>query len=263
MGDQRIDAAEAVAMSLRTGERAASIRAAEHLAADVVLDTGRDEVVGSADVLERISGIWPFTPVYSRGAWSDPVPHGDGLRVEAVFPALGAAPAGLNVTFSFNGDGKIDRIGQEVVPANPPQQVERIPAAVKAQINGALANGTPVCLCYVDQEGQPQQSLRGSTIAYSDTQLAVWLRNPAGGLARALATNDRLSLLYRDSRTRSTIVVHGRGHVDDDPEVRRRVYERTPEVEQLHDTSRGGAALIIDVTRLQAGGPDGSYRLER
>ena len=61
--------------------------------------------------------------------------------------------------------------------------------------------------------------------------------------------NDKLSLLYRDSKTRSTIVVQGRGHVSDDPDVRRRLYELTPEVEQMHDPERKGAALIIDVLR--------------
>ena len=264
MADKRVQAAEAVVQSMRTGERIASNRAGEHLAEDVVLDTGREQVKGKAAVLERISGEWPFTPIYKIGGWSNPQPEGDTLKVTGTFPALGAAPAGLNLTFSFNGEGKISQIQQESVMGGPPQQVDSIPDHIKGQINSALYNGTPLVVTYVDAEGQPQSSLRGSTVVFSDTQLGIWVRNADGGLPTAARTgNNKVSLLYRDSKTRSTIVVQGKAHVSDDPEVRRRLYELTPEVEQLHDTERKGAALIIDVARLQGGGPRGNYRMQR
>ena len=264
MADKRVQAAEAVVQSMRTGERVASNRAAEHLAEDVMLDTGREQVKGKAAVLERISGEWPFTPIFKIGGWSDPVPEGDKLKVAGTFPALGAAPAGMNLTFGFNGDGKVVHIQQESVMGGPPQQVDKIPDHIKGQINSALYNGTPMVVCYVDDDGQPQQSLRGSTVVFSDTQLGIWVRNADGGLPTQVQKgNNKLSLLYRDGKTRSTIVVQGRGHVSDDPEVRRRLYELTPEVEQLHDTERKGAALIIDVVRLQGGGPKGNYRMQR
>ncbi len=31
----------------------------------------------------------------------------------------------------------------------------------------------------------------------------------------------------------------------------------------MHDPNRNGAALIIDITRLQGGGPKGNYRMQR
>jgi hypothetical protein len=264
MADKRVQAAEAVVQSIRTGERVASVRAAEHLAEDVMLDTGREQVKGRAAVLERISGEWPSTPVYKLGGWTQPLADGDKLKVAGTFPALGAAPAGMNLTFSFNGDGKVALIQQESVTGGPPQQVDAIPDHIKGQINSALYNGTPMVVCYVDDDGQPQQSLRGSTLVFSDTQLGIWVRNADGGLPTQVQKgNNKLSLLYRDSKTRSTIIVQGRGHVSDDPEVRRRLYDMTPEVEQMHDTERKGAALIIDVTRLQGGGPNGNYRMQR
>lgn len=264
MADKRTQAAEAVVQSIRTGERVASVRASEHLAEDVMLDTGREQVKGKAAVLERISGEWPSTPVYKLGGWTEPQPEGDKLRVTGTFPALGAAPTGMNLTFSFNGDGKVAHIQQENLAGGPPQQVDKIPDHIKGQINSALYNGTPMVVCYVDDEGQPQQSLRGSTLVFSDTQLGIWVRNADGGLPTQVQKgNNKLSLLYRDSKTRSTVIVQGRGHVSDDPEVRRRLYEMTPEVEQMHDTERKGAALIIDVTRMQGGGPNGNYRMQR
>jgi hypothetical protein len=63
--------------------------------------------------------------------------------------------------------------------------------------------------------------------------------------------NPRLALLYRDSKTRSTLIIQGRGHVEADESVRGRVFELSPEVEQNHDPGRRGAALIIDVTSVQ------------
>jgi hypothetical protein len=263
MADTKVQAAEAVVNSIRTGERVAAKFAEQHLADDVVLDNGREPVNGKAAVLERISGVWPSTPIYYQGGWSEPVAEGDTLKVTGSFPDLGAAPKAMNLTFSFNGSGKISNIKQELVAGGPPQQVDEIPAHIRGQIDGALANGTPITVTYVDADGQPQSSLRGSTIVYSPTQLAIWLRTAEGGLTRALATNPKLSLLYRDSKSRSTVMIQGKGHIATDEETRRRVYEKTPEVEQFHDTARNGAALIIDVTRLQGGGPKGNFRMQR
>jgi hypothetical protein len=263
MADKKVQAAEALTQSIRTGERIASRNLEPHLADDVVLDTGREQVSGKAAVLDRVSGVWPSTSIYYQGGWTDPQADGDSMKVSATFPALGAAPQGMNLTLGYNGSGQISSIKQEMVTGGPPQTVDEIPQHVRGQIDGALANGTPLAVVYVDENGQPQQSLRGSTVVYSPTQLAIWLRNAEGGLTNALAKNDRLSLLYRDSKTRSTVVVQGRGHIATDEETRNRVYEKTPEVEQFHDTGRKGAALIIDITKLQAGGPKGNFRMSR
>lgn len=263
MADKKVQAAEALTQSIRTGERIASRNLEPHLADDVVLDTGREQVSGKAAVLDRVSGVWPSTSIYYQGGWSEPEADGNNLKVSATFPSLGAAPQGMNLTLGYNGQGQISNIKQEMVTGGPPQTVDEIPQHVKGQIDGALANGTPLAVVYVDENGQPQQSLRGSTIVYGPTQLAIWLRNAEGGLTNALAKNDKLSLLYRDSKTRSTVVFQGHAHIATDEETRNRVYEKTPEVEQFHDTGRKGAALIINVTRMQAGGPKGNYRMTK
>ena len=38
----------------------------------------------------------------------------------------------------------------------------------------------PIVVSYVDETGAPQLSFRGSTQAYSDTQPAIWVREPRG-----------------------------------------------------------------------------------
>ena len=263
MAEKKVQAAEAVVQSIRTGERVAASNAAGHLADDVVLDTGREQVEGKKEVLERISGVWPFTPIYYQGGWSEPKAEGDALKVEGAFPSLGAAPSAMNLTFEFNGDGKIKKIQQETAVNMQPQVVEEVPLFIKGQLMGALANGTPMVMCYVDETGQPKQSLRGSTVVFSPTQLGIWARNAEGGLPNALAKNDKVSMLYRDSKTRSTVIIQGRAHVEKDEDIRHRLYDMTPEVEQLHDTQRKGAAIIIDITSLQGGGPRGNFRMQR
>ena len=267
MADKRVQAAEAVVKSIKSGERSASERAREHLTSDVVLELvrpqGNEEIKGLEEVLFRLGGIWAQTPVFQRGAWSEPTADGDKLKVDGVFPDMGAALKEMHLTFSFNGDGKINRVAQELVAAPPPQDVDEIPTPIRGQLDSALFNNTPIVVCYVDEDGQPQQSLRGSTLVFSSTQIGIWVRNAEGGIVKAMAHNNRLSLLYRDSNSRSTIVIQGRGHVETDEETRRRLYEMTPEVEQMHDPDHKGAALIIDITRLQGGGPKGAFRMQR
>lgn len=247
----RTQAAEAYVKALRTGEASATQRASDYLAEDVVLAIGQDEVSGHGNVLKRITGQWPLTSVFVHAGFSTPREENDQVKVDAEFPPMGAAPQKLSLTFSFNANDKIKRVEQQQqgVPAQPPS--ETLPAFVRGIINGALANGTPMVVAYTDENGQPVLSLRGSTQVYSDTQLCIWVRNADGGIVKTMAGNNRVSLLYRDSKLRTTLIVQGRGHVSSDPEVRERVFQLAPEVEQNHDPDRKGAALIIDITTLQ------------
>lgn len=250
MPNTRILAAEAYVKALRTGEASAAQLAARYLADDVVLATGQDEIHGHANVLKRISGQWPLTPTLVHAGFSTPREEDGKVVALGELPPLGAAPQKVSLTFSFNGQDKIARI-EQTSQAAPPQQFEALPEFVKGTINAALANSTPIVVGYVDENGQPILSLRGSTQVYSDTQLCIWVRNAEGGIVRAMARNNRVSLLYRDSRSRTTLIMQGRGHVETDPAVRERAFNLAPEVEQNHDTGRRGAALIIDITQVQ------------
>ncbi len=258
MQDTRLEAAEAYVQALRTGDGSAAARASRYLAADVALG---EDVHGHDEVLRRITGEWAMTSVYAGGAWSDPEVQGDRLVVRGEF-GVGAAPASTTLTFTFDGQGLISRIEQENVP-KPAVTGDKIPDFVKSLVNNALANKSPLVVAYTDADGQPVLSLRGSTQVYSDTQLSIWVRNAEGGLVKSIQTNPRMSLLYRDSAVRNTLNFVGRGHVEPDDAVRRRVYELAPEVEQNHDPGRKGAALIIDVDRLQGLTTRGAVRFAR
>jgi hypothetical protein len=260
----RAQAAEAYVKALRTGEPSATSLAGQALADNVTLKLGNDEVSGKAAVLSRITGQWPQTPVYVQGFWGAPQETADGkVTMDADFGPLGAAPTHVALVFSFNAADQIERVEQTNTMAPPIAAGDKLPDVVRGLINGALANNTPMCVTYVDDNGQPVVSLRGSTQVYSDTQLSIWLRNAEGGLVRALGRNPRMALLYRDSKTRSTLVIQGRGHIEADPAVRDYVFRMSPEVEQNHDPSRKGAALIIDVTSLQGTTVKGPVRFTR
>ena len=158
------------------------------------------------------------------------------------------------LTFAFNDRDEItDVLLEGGFGGVRAQEATEIPLAVKGLINNALANQTPVVVTYVDGEGRPHSSLRGSVCVFSPTQLAIWVRHAEGGLPQAIVHNPHVSLLYNDRRAGATVIVMGRAHVATDEATRRKVFELGPEVEQTHDPHRHGVAVIIDVTRLQGG----------
>ena len=144
-------------------------------------------------------------------------------------------------------------------------QVTEIPLAVKGLINNALANQAPIVVTYVDAQGAPHSSLRGSTCVISPTEFAIWVRHGDGGLPQAIVTNPNVSLFYSDRRANAVVNVMGQARIAEDEETRRRVFEQSPEVEQTHDPQRHGVAVVIDVRRMQAntGAGRGSYTLVR
>ena len=134
---------------------------------------------------------------------------------------------------------------------------------IREAVNGALGAGNPVIVAYVDENGQPSLSFRGSAQAFSDDQLAIWVRNPEGGLQRALAKNPRLTLLYRSAQPRMVFNFQGRGHFDSADGTRTKVYDNSPEPERNADRERKGLALVIDLDRVTGFGPGGRVLMQR
>jgi len=130
-------------------------------------------------------------------------------------------------------------------------------------INGSFANGTPVVMAYVDGEGKPHLSFRGTAQVLDAQTMAVWARNPEGGLPGAVAANPNVSLLYRDGATRTTYILTGRAHVDDSEEMHNRVYDNSPEFERALDPERKGKAVVIDVDLVQGRDAEGAFRMQR
>jgi hypothetical protein len=264
----RLRAVEAYLKALRTGEASATVSAARHLAPDVVLDTvgahmwgnGAEQFVGYEQTVNMITGIGVMTGVYRTAPWTSPTDIGqDKLQVSA---QIGGLLSSSTITFTFNDRDQIVHVEQVNAGGSPAPATDRIPDFVKAYVNSALANNTPLIVAYTDLNGAPVLSLRGSTQVFSDTQLSIWVRHANGGMANALRSNPRMALLYRDPPARANLTFEGVGHFEADPEVRDRVFELMPEVEQRHDLARTGACLLIDIQRLTGSTPRGAVRMQ-
>ncbi|HLG88195.1 MAG TPA: pyridoxamine 5'-phosphate oxidase family protein [Alphaproteobacteria bacterium] len=135
---------------------------------------------------------------------------------------------------------------------------------MKEAVNGALGRGKPVAVSYVDESGQPHLSYRGTVQAYSDTQLALWTRDPKNGMASAIAANPAMVLLYGDLNPENRVLLtfRGRGHIDNDEAVRRKVFESSHPAEQERDKERKGVAIIIDLDSVE-GLVDGGFVRQR
>ncbi|MFI5266215.1 MAG: pyridoxamine 5'-phosphate oxidase family protein [Chloroflexota bacterium] len=261
MVSKRIQAAEAYVQALRTGEASAAERADAFLAGDVVLVDGKAEFSGRDKVLQRITGWWPFTAKYRRGAWTAPREDGDGVTVTAELPPPGAGPASIAIRFTFDGVDLIRRVEQGGKPA-PSETTDAIPDFVKGLVDSARMNNAPLTAAYTGENGEPVLSFRGSTQVYSPTQLSMWLRNPDGAMVRALAKNPRMALSYFDP-VGNWFIFEGRARVASDPDVTRRVFQLLPEVERNHDPDCHGAALIVDVDHLEGSTAWGRVRMVR
>ncbi len=248
---------------MRTGEASAIARLADHVAADAVLSTPAAEFRGRDALLARVTGQWPQTIVYAQGAWSYPAEADGKITVRGSFPKVGAAPKVLDLTFSFDSSDKIIRIEQITEARATLDMTDTIPEVARGLIDGALANGTPMLMACTDPSGKPLLSVRGSVQTYSDHQLSAWLRHGDGGTAQALAANARCALAYWDSRVRAMLNVEGLAKISTDQTVRHRVYDLSPEVEQLHDLDRKGAALIVDITKMSGFTAAGMVRMVR
>jgi len=122
---------------------------------------------------------------------------------------------------------------------------------IKESVNGALGVRNPMLVSYMDENGQPVLSFRGSTQVFSGDQLAIWVRNGDGNFIRSIEKDPKLALMYRDEDTRCTYQFQGRARVDSGEAVRARVFAAMAQVEKDHDFARAGVALIIDLDLAQ------------
>ena len=136
-------------------------------------------------------------------------------------------------------------------PTPPPVLTElKLFAALKDTVNTALERGRMLSVAYVSSDGRPEISFRGSLQTYGDTQLAIWVRNPEGGIVQAVrAGHPHIAVLYGEitPTSKAFITFRGRGHVENSPETRKAVYEHSHPLERDLDKQQKGVPLIIDL----------------
>lgn len=195
---------------------------------------------GREAVLKHFTG----NEAYRKAAWSPPQADGERLKVTG---------GGLILLFEFAG-GRIAAIRQQPVfgaAPPPPATPLKLTEEMKKLVDNALATRHPMIVAYADAAGQPILSFRGSTQAFSDDQLAIWVRNSDGSFLKAIAKNPRVALMYRDEDTKATYQFQGRARVSTDQAVRQRIYAKMAEAERNHDPARTGVALLIELDRVE------------
>jgi len=235
----------------------AALRPALH--DDVALHNPMGNPSGPDAVLEALAAT---RALFAAGTWSEPVVGEGEVRFTATF-APGAVLGGAELTLRFDDDARIVEIRERLTPAGPPPPVAVDLRPFAAIVDGALDNGTTIVAAYVDADGRPQLSFRGTVQVLDDDRLALWIRDANGGMPRALAANPHLSFWYHERSTRTTFQFQGRGHVAADPQTRDTVFDHSPEREQQFDPDRTGVAIVVDVDVVTGRGPDGQVNMRR
>jgi hypothetical protein len=106
-------------------------------------------------------------------------------------------------------------------------------------------------IAYLDDGQQIHLSFRGTIQAYSDDQLALWAREPEGGLPRNIADRPHVTLFYHDPARRTSYTFYGRSRVEHDPGARAAIFENSHPREQQVDFRRRGVAIVVDLDRIE------------
>lgn len=255
----RSTAVEAYQHAIVTGD---DDSVAGYLADDVVVETnfGRAEGVAAALALlrePRIAGLLAAGP-----QWSEPAQRGDTVTVTARLPAT-APFGGVEFVFTFAG-AKISRVEQQTLPAAPAPPTElRLTGEIATAVNGALDNQTPMMIAYSGDSGEIHLSFRGTVQAYSDDQLALWARDPEGGLPRHITARPKVTLFYHDPKTRTSYTFYGRARIANDPDTATTVFENSHPRERQMDFRRRGVAIMVDLDKVEGRGPAGRVLMVR
>lgn len=196
--------------------------------------------------------------VASGARWSPPTADGDRIMVTATL-ADTAPFGGLEFVFEF-ADDKIIRVEQQTFPprALAPRPL-RLTQEIVAAVNGALDNQTPMLIAYLDGQEQIHVSFRGTIQAYADDQIALWARDPEGGLPRNIAARPKVTLFYHDPGRRTSYTFYGRARVVAEAAARATIFENSHPREQQTDFRRRGVAIVVDLDKIE--GRDAAGRL--
>jgi len=205
-------------------------------------------ILGKDAVLKRLTDE-NTSKVYKTVSWQTPIADKYGAIQVKGTPASGAG--GIIMTLLFDGD-RISAVQQQNVPgAGRPATELKLTPTIKNFVTQALADKHPMVVAYTGDDGQPVLSFRGSTQAFSDDQLAIWIRNAGGSFIKAIQKNPRVALMYRNEDTKATYQFQGRAHVASDDVTREAVYTTMTQVERDHDYAHTGVAVIIDLDMVQ------------
>ena len=116
-------------------------------------------------------------------------------------------------------------------------------------IDPALANGCPCILATASPDGEPDIGFKGSMMVFDDESLAYWERTRRQHLKNVTA-NQKVIVLFRDTKTKVNWRFHGIATVHDSGPVRDQVMARTVPAELEKDPERKGSAVVIRIEKV-------------
>ena len=236
------DVLTAFLQSLKSGAPRADL-----LSEDARFQALNVDLKGRNEVLKRVSAE-PTGKLYRDIQWDQPRSETGVVKVKGLLPGTAG---GAILTVHFAGD-RIAIIQQQGVPGAPRSAAElKLTPTIKSFVNNALATRHPMLIAYVDATGQPVVTFRGSTQAFSDDQLAIWIRNAEGSFISSIQKNPKVALMYRDEESKATYQFKGRARIASDAASRQQVYATMAQVERDHDFAQAGVAVVIDLDLVQ------------
>jgi hypothetical protein len=134
---------------------------------------------------------------------------------------------------------------------------------IATAIDGAAARGHALAVSYIDDDGYPAVSFRGSTQVHDRGTLAIWSRRRDDGLALAIAERPKVTLVYYGPGGPGPVFLSIRGQARVDPAANDAVYARMIEGERGQDPERKGVAVLIEVETVRGFAADGAFELRR
>jgi hypothetical protein len=258
----RSAAVDAYLAALGSADQSAARALGAAIADDILVQTNFGRAQGREAAIAQLGEPRTAGLVAAGVRWAPPHTDADRIVVTGTLPD--SAPfGGLELVFDFSGD-TISRIEQQTLPPRPVQpQPLRLTPEIKAAVNGALDNQSPMLIAYLDGAEEIHLSFRGTIQAYSDDQLGLWARDPEGGLPSNIAARPRVTLLYHDAARRTTYTFYGRARIAADQGTRAVIFENSHPREQQVDFRRRGVAIVVDLDRVEGRDSGGRLLLQR
>lgn len=121
---------------------------------------------------------------------------------------------------------------------------------MQTAINNAFTDGFPIVWATAGADQQPVLGFFGTTQAFSDHEIAVWMRTPERGFLGRIADNPKATLLYRNTESRVSFQVHMEARRVDDEAVRQKVWSSAAEREREQDPEMLGVAVVAEIVRV-------------
>lgn len=221
-----------------------------HLANDVVVAVHTINASGRSAVVKATQESL-FKNVVFGGKWEEPL--NDALVTTQVLnlPAQAIA-SGCRFRFIFGEDLKVEKIegGWVLPPASLAPAPVALTTAMRTRIDRAEEEGMPVLFAFTTRGGRPEQIYRKTAHTRGSDQLAFWNPRPDGSFLDAIATDARVSAIYRHADTHEMLEMAGRAKLVESEEEARAIYDARSGAAKDGDPDRTGVAVLIDLERV-------------